>query len=273
MERINSIAAHFTSSTPPLVTSVEGPNSEIGVITLNSGKSYNSLSSLMRELLASSIKQFQVDTSIKVICLRSTHPKLFCAGMDIKGMDGNTYAQWIDNDMVEDIDLAFTECRKPIVTAINGLALGGGFEIALLSDIIIAEEGAKFGLPEIKLGLMPGIGGTLIAKTIGKHEAMNLILTGDPISAERAYQLGIIQKISKIGELHKDQLDIALKLANHSRTSLELLKTAIKFSFDNSYDAAKRHERALFRSTWGLNASKIGVDAFIAKKKPDFSDC
>ena len=174
MERIAQISRSFTVNShhkEPSVLTTEhyGPMDCIGIITMDSGKGYNSLTSEMMSKLAEAIKSMERDTKIKVICLRSGHPKVFCVGVNINDFKDSKHEEWLLNDRFREVDLAMSYCSKPIIVAVNDLAVGGGFEIALLCDIIIANEQAKFGLPEIKLGLFPGIGGTTIAKTIGKY--------------------------------------------------------------------------------------------------------
>ena len=131
-------------------------------------KTYNALTPAMRSSLVANLRTLEYAPNVKVVCLRSTHPKVFCAGANIKEFEHSSVDQFIVHDLFKELDLILRHYNKPIIAAVHKLALGGGFEIALHSDIILAAENASFGLPEIKLGLFPGIGGTLIAKNIGK---------------------------------------------------------------------------------------------------------
>jgi enoyl-CoA hydratase/carnithine racemase len=171
MQRISFINTQLTTAqgtTEPTTISYAGKNDCIGILTLYNKSSYNALVKPMRESLARNLKELEYNNNVKVVCIRSIHPKVFCAGANIKSFETASNASWIIEDRFKEFDLIFRNFNKPIITAVNKLALGGGFEIALHSDIILATEDAQFGLPEIKLGLFPGIGGTLIAKTIGK---------------------------------------------------------------------------------------------------------
>ena len=175
MERIQQLSRALTSSSKPTQTAgsltlVEKlpDDKSIAIITLNSAKTFNALSRAMLSSIAKAIQACEVDNEVKVICLRSNNPKVFSPGANLKEMVKTTRTREIIDDFFKGIDLAFRYCSKPIITAVNRLALGGGFELALLSDIILASDDAKFGLPEITLGIIPGIGGTRIARSIGK---------------------------------------------------------------------------------------------------------
>lgn len=167
MNRIVSLNSNLTSGqkSPPTVIS---RFAEVGVITLDAKKTYNSLNHEMRTSLISSLKSLSEDPKIKVVCLKSFHPKVFCAGANIKDLEQSNHESWLLNDVFADLDFTLRSYNKPLICAVNRLALGGGMEISILCDIILASEDAQFGFPEIKLGLMPGLGGTLIAKNIGK---------------------------------------------------------------------------------------------------------
>ena len=251
-------------------TSTYGLHNEVGIITLCHAKTFNSFSDPMRDSIAAAIHLHEKDPSVKVICLRSSDKKVFCPGADLKGLVNVTRRSQVSFDMFRNLDLALYHCSKPIICAVNKLALGGGFELALHCDIILASSNAKFGLPEITLGLLPGLGGTSIAKYIGKHNAMKLILTGERIKAERALQLGIVQAVYPEEELHREQLKLASKIAEFSGSVLALAKQATKFSSDNS-SVSREFERNLFQSSLGLRGSKEGLNAFLNKRKPDYT--
>lgn len=171
MQRINSIFGQMTgdsSTQEPSTISYAGKNNSIGIISIFHEKTYNALTPEMRESLNKNLKTLERDTNVKVICLRSLHPKVFCAGANIKEFETAETSGWINGDLFKDLDLTFRYLNKPIIAAVHKLALGGGFELALHCDIILSAENTFFGLPEIKLGLFPGIGGTLVSKSIGK---------------------------------------------------------------------------------------------------------
>lgn len=278
MERIKSLNAVLVASptsTPvagagPVTITIEGTNKEIGVITMANQANLNALDINMRNGLAAAIRQLDSDPTVKVLCLRSGIEKVFCAGANIKDMESKEFKDWLTLDDFNDAGAALASCRKPIIAAIHRIAYGGGFEIALLCDIILAAEDTKIGLPEIKLGLMPGIGGTLVSKYIGKGPAMKMILTGEPITAQHAHSLGLVTEVHKADQLHAKQIELAEKIAAHSLYSLIHAKAATKFSFDNPSSQAAEFERRVFYSDFGLPGAKEGITAFIAKRKADF---
>lgn len=192
MQRIQKLSSELTAS-PSQILTVEtaGPSNSIAVLTMDSGRRYNSLSSDMMSQLSAAFSRFSRDPTVKVICLRSSHHKVFSAGANISEFKVTDHVGQADHDMFEDLDSTMRLCTKPIIVALNSLALGGGLEVVLLSDIILASDDAKIALPEITLGLFPGIGGTLITKSIGKHEAMKMVMTGERMTAQRAYELGL----------------------------------------------------------------------------------
>lgn len=172
MQRIHQLNQQLCSSDvvaqEPTTISFSGKNNCIGIISIFQNETYNALTPQMRESLVKSFRVLESDPNVKVVCLRSLHPKVFCAGANIKEFEHATHAQWTTDDKFKEIDLVLRYYSKPIIVAVHKLALGGGFEIALHADIILCAMDTEFGLPEIKLGLFPGIGGTLVSKTIGK---------------------------------------------------------------------------------------------------------
>jgi enoyl-CoA hydratase len=278
MKRISSITTHLTNSTPsagqekenPVTVTIEGVNGEIGIISMSYASNMNALNHEMRTSLVQAFNTLESNPVVKVICLRSVLPKVFCAGANIKDIVQLTHEKRINHDMFKEVCNVINSCRKPIIAAINKLALGGGLEIALLCDVIICSEDATIGLPEIKLGVMPGIGGTLISKMIGKSNAMKMILTGESINAKTALELGVVSEVHKPEELHKKQLELAEKMAKYSLYSLALAKNATKFSFENPSSMALEHERRLFDSLMNLPGAKEGLPAFVEKRTPNF---
>ena len=254
----------------PVTITYEGEDQEIGIISLSYASNMNALNAVMRAGLTQAVKSLERDPKIKVICLRSTLPKVFCAGANIKDLVTLTHEKILNEDIFRDVFLALNSCRKPIIAAINKLALGGGFEIALLCDIIICSDDAQIGLPEIKLGLMPGIGGTLVAKLAGKSNAMKMILSGESINAKRALELGIVAEVHKPEELHAKQIELAKLISRHSLYSLAVAKSTVKFAYENPGPQALDYERTMFNGLLNLPGAKEGLPAFVNKKKPDF---
>lgn len=273
MHRIARIASQLAAAQDgPIKLSFEGPNREVGIIAMDSASNMNALDEAMRASLAASLRSMERDKNVKVICLRSNLPKVFCAGANIKDLVTLTHETVILDEIFRDMEKAFNSVRKPVIAAINKLALGGGLEIALMSDIIICSEDASIGLPEIKLGVMPGIGGTLISKVIGKSNANKLILTGETITAKQALEWGIVSEVHKPEELHKKQLELALKIAKYSLYTVATAKTAIKFSFENPGPQAVNFEKWAFDSLLNLPGAKEGLPAFVARRAPDFTN-
>lgn len=169
MERIASLSKSLTSSQEPCATITRvGKNNEIGVITMKAIKTFNALAPEMRAALESTLTELSEDPQVKVVCLNSAHPKVFCAGANIKEFEKDTTETWLLKDCLQNLDAILTNYNKPIIAAVNKMALGGGFELALHSDIIVAGDDARFGLPEITLGVYPGLGGTILSKIVGK---------------------------------------------------------------------------------------------------------
>jgi enoyl-CoA hydratase len=273
MERITRLNITLTSgqaNEKPVTITFEGENQEIGVISMSYASNMNALNAVMRGGLVDAFTQLGRDSRVKVICLRSTLPKVFCAGANIKELIDLTHEKTINHDLFKDICNTINSCRKPVIAAINKLALGAGLEIALLCDVIICSEDANIGLPEIRLGVMPGIGGTLISKTIGKSQAMKMILTGETLTAQKALQLGVVSDVYKPEELHAKQLELAKKMAQFSLYSLATAKGAVKFSYENPSNAALEFERRTFDSLLNLPGAREGLPAFVDKRKPSF---
>lgn len=270
MERIANLASNFTAGEDIVLYETQG---NVGIVTLNSVQTLNALSDQLFAGIAKALSVAASDLKVKVVVLKSSVEKAFCAGANLKGMVGKKY----ENQLV---DVNFTKLRhvlstfsKPIVVAVNSLALGGGFELALFGDVIVCDVNAKFGFPEIKVGLFPGLGGTLISKTIGRHRASLMIFTGENINAEEAKNLGIVQRVfDNVEETHKGAMEIANKIAKFSLYSLILAKRSIKFSANESGSLALENEAIHFASLFSMEAAKEGTTAFMEKRKPNFSD-
>lgn len=271
MQRIRFLSRELTSgaAASPVEISYAGEDREIGIVSMNSPSTFNSLNEDMRQGLINALRKLEREEQVKVICLRSTF-KVFCAGANIKEFEHQNYQRRILNDDFKELQTTISGLRKPLIGAVNKLALGGGLEIALLCDILICSDDTNLGLPEIKLGLMPGIGGTLISKQFGKSNAMKMILSGESITAQKALEFGIVSDVCKKEELHAKQIELAKKIAANSLYSLAIAKTAVKFSFENPHNAAMDFERKTFESLFNLPGAKEGIPAFIGKKKPDF---
>jgi len=280
MNRINSISHQLYPSLTyqKLNNNVQQPlvlcekSGAVGILTLNSAGNLNALNAAMRSAIVKALTQFERDPEVKVVLLQSASPKAFCAGADIKEFVSETYTTKIAEDGFKELSIMLETMRKPMIAAVNRIAFGGGFELALACDCILCDEEANFGLPEITLGIFPGIGGTLVSKTIGKQRAMEMVLTGKRITAKEMNAWGIVNHIFKKGELKEMSLKFATDMASKSGPSLALAKSCVKFGYENGAEAGRLFERRIFDSIFGtLPGSKEGIAAFVEKRKANFT--
>lgn len=249
---------------------LEKRDSAVAVLTLNRPKALNALSDGLMHALVEKLLEVDADESVRAAVVTGTG-KAFAAGADIKEMNtrtcfadtrrGNMLAHWS----------GVSGIRKPIVAAVNGFALGGGCELAMSCDIIIASEDAKFGQPEIKLGTIPGVGGTQrLIRAVGKSKAMQLILTGDMLSAEEAEKAGLVSQVVPKGEALDEAIKVAEKIAAYSLPVSVLAKECVNAAAETSLAEGLRLERGLFHATWGLDDRREGFQAFIEKRQPSW---
>jgi enoyl-CoA hydratase/carnithine racemase len=198
----------------------------------------------------------------------------FGVGADIKEIQASTQKDQLFNDYFERIWYKILpKIRKPIIAAVNGMCFGGGFEIALMCDFIIASENAQFGLPEIKLGVIPGGGGTQrLPRLVGKSKAMEMILTGVPISAKEAREWHIVSQVHPRDKIIEQALDLAAKIAAHSQMAAAFAKRGVNAAFESALSAGLDHERSLFIGLMGTSDKKEGVEAFLQKRPPKFQN-
>jgi len=276
MERITLLKNHLSSQTPKRYTKVQTEtldDGKIGVISLNSPKDLNALSKELKTEIVDALQVFSTDKKVRVIILRTELPKAFCAGASIAEFPLTTLETQNLADIFEDIEYGFERCKKPIIAAINGVALGGGFEVALACDMILMSEEARLGLPELRLGLIPGIGGTQrLAKLVGKHNAMKIILSGQFVSADEAYRLGICQGVYKKENLYNEAVNLARSIADKPTYALILGKKAIKYADEVGLTQGLRFEREEINALFSSQGKQEGVSAFLEKRKPNFED-
>lgn len=202
---------------------------KVAVIYLNSPKDLNSLSEQLKSELSRALTSLSRCPTTKVIVLLSKLPKAFCAGANIKEFTEKTHESSILHDTFAEISNVLGTLRKPLICGVNGVALGGGLEVVLHADIVTCSEDAKFGLPELKLGLMPGLGGTQrLAKVIGKFRTMKYVFTSDTFNAEEAKQMGLITDIFKKEVLHEETIKLAKRIAEKALATLAFAKDSIK---------------------------------------------
>jgi len=254
------------------LTEVVGANKNIGLITLNRPKALNALSDDLMRDVSGAIEDFEMDPKIGTLIITGAG-KAFAAGADIKQMSGmNSYADVYMGSFLTKW-LRITECKKPVIAAVNGYALGGGCELAMMCDIIYASEQAKFGQPEILLGTIPGAGGTQrLVKAVGKSRAMEICLTGSQFTAKEAESMGLVSKVVPPDQLMPEVLKVAEKISALSKVAVAICKEAINNSFEMSLKEGLHFERRLFHSTFATKDRAEGMKAFIEKRPPNFKD-
>ncbi len=244
---------------------------KVGVITLNRPKALNAINAQLIIELNVALDAFQADQGVAVIVLTGSD-KAFAAGADIREMKDKTYAEVKSENFLWDWD-HINDIRKPIIAAVAGYALGGGCEFALACDIIIAADTAKFALPEVTLGIIPGGGGTQrMARALGKAKAMELILTGRMMDAAEAERSGLVSRVVPAEKLMEEALAMAEKIANLSQPVISAAKEAVRAAFEQPMTEGLRHERALIHALFALEDQKEGMAAFVEKRKPVFKD-
>ncbi|THY57644.1 enoyl-CoA hydratase [Aureobasidium pullulans] len=247
------------------------PRPGVALITLNRPKALNALFSPLINELNTCTSALDKDASISAIVLTGS-PKAFAAGADIKEMAPKTFSDAYGADFIESwSNLALI--KKPVIGAVNGYALGGGCELAMMCDILYASKSATFGQPEIKLGIIPGAGGTQrLTRAVGKAKAMEIILTGENFSGEKAEQWGLVAKCFEDADACVEgALDTAAKIAGYSKIAVKAAKEAVNKSQDLGVREGVEYERRLFHGLFGSQDQKIGMNAFANKKKPEWT--
>lgn len=241
-------------------------------VTLNRPKALNALCSPLMLELNDAVGKLDKDSSIGAIVLTGSE-KAFAAGADIKEMKDLTFSQAYGGDFIEVWSHMASQVKKPIISAVNGYALGGGCELAMMADIMYCSAGATFGQPEIKLGTIPGAGGSQrLTKAIGKSRAMELILTGNNFSGKQAGEWGLVAKVFDTPEECVDgAITTAEKIASYSRIAVKAGKEVVNKSQDLGIREGVEYERRVFHSLFGSKDQKIGMGAFAEKKKPTWS--
>jgi len=244
----------------------------VGLITLNRPQALNALSASLIRDLGAALDELEADEAIGAIVITGSD-KAFAAGADIKEMADRSYMDVYLSDFITKGWERVGTCRKPVVAAVAGYALGGGCEIAMMCDTIIAADTAKFGQPEITIGTIPGSGGTQrLTRAIGKAKAMEMCLTGRMMDAEEAERSGLVSRIVPAAELLGEALKVAGKIAAMSRPAVLMAKEAVNRAYETTLAEGIRFERRLFHSTFATEDQKEGMAAFIEKRKPAYKN-
>jgi enoyl-CoA hydratase len=241
----------------------------VGLITLNRPQALNALNAQLVSEVNQALDALEADANIGCIVLTGSK-KAFAAGADIKEMAELTYPQIYMDDLFSDSDRVANR-RKPIIAAVNGFALGGGCELALMCDFILAGDNARFGQPEINLGVLPGMGGTQrLTRAVGKAKAMEMCLSGRLIDAVEAERCGIVARIVPSDELLDEALKVAAVIASKSLPIAMMIKESVNRAFEVNLTEGVRFERRVFHAAFATQDQKEGMAAFIAKREADF---
>jgi len=242
----------------------------VAIVKMDRPKALNALNLNMMKELADALSKLEDDDSVGCVILTGSE-KAFAAGADIKEMADDDYLSLYKHDRFEDYHMATERFRKPIIAAVSGYALGGGCEVAMMCDFIIAADNAKFGQPEINLGVMPGMGGSQrMLRAVGKAKTMDLCLTGRMMDAEEAERAGLVARIVPLDNLMETAKEAATKIAGQSHPIAMMTKETIQAGFEMSLAQGIRYERRLFQSMFTTQDQKEGMSAFIEKRKPHF---
>jgi enoyl-CoA hydratase len=252
-----------------VLTEVHG---KVGLITINRPEALNALNNDVMDGIANAIETFEADDNIACMVLTGNE-KAFAAGADIAYMKDFNYVQNYKSNFITRNWESIRSARKPIIAAVSGFALGGGCEVAMMCDMIYASDTAKFGQPEIKLGILPGAGGTQrLPRAVGKAKAMDLCLTARMMDAQEAERAGLVARIFPADQLMAETLKAAATMAEFSLPVLMMVKESVNQSFESSLSQGVQFERRLFHSVFALEDQKEGMAAFVEKRKPAFKN-
>ncbi len=245
---------------------------DVLLITLSRPEALNALNGQLMDELTDALTKADKDKKISAMVITGS-PKAFAAGADIKEMASKSYMDVYEEDFITANWEEATRCRKPVIAAVAGYALGGGCELAMMCDFIIAADTAKFGQPEITIGAIPGAGGTQrLTRFIGKSKAMDMCLTGRMMDAVEAERCGLVSRIVPADELIDDAIKTAKKIASFSRPVVMIAKEAVNRAYETTLSEGILFERRTFHSVFATNDQKEGMAAFTEKRKPNFTN-
>jgi enoyl-CoA hydratase len=256
------------TSTPELIqVRTEG---RVGIVTLHRPKQLNALNDQLMDELGAALKAFDADDAIGCMIVTGSE-KAFAAGADIGAMASYSFADVYKGDYITRNWETIRQIRKPVIAAVSGFALGGGCELAMMCDFIIAADNARFGQPEIKLAVIPGAGGTQrLPRAVGKSKAMDMVLTGRMMDAAEAERAGLVSRVVPLDKLMDEALGAALSICNYSLPSVMAGKEAVNRAFEGSLSDGVMFERRLFHSLFATADQKEGMSAFVEKRAPAF---
>ncbi len=242
----------------------------VGLITLNRPDALNALNAALVNDIGAALDDYESDDEIGAIVITGSD-KAFAAGADIKEMQSKTYMQAYRQDFITDGWERVASCRKPVIAAVAGFALGGGCEVAMMCDFILAADNAKFGQPEIKLGIIPGAGGTQrLTRFVGKSKAMEMCLTGRMMDAEEAERVGLVSRIVPLADLKAEAIKVAGEIAGMSLPITMMAKECVNRAYQSTLSEGVLFERRVFHSAFATDDQSEGMQAFIDKRKADF---
>ena len=244
---------------------------KVGIITLNRPKQLNALNGQLMDELGAALKAFDADAKIGCTIITGSE-KAFAAGADIGAMAKYSFADAYGGDYITRNWETIRSIRKPVIAAVSGFALGGGCELAMMCDFIIAADNAKFGQPEIKLGVIPGAGGTQrLPRAVGKSKAMDMALTGRMMDADEAERAGLVSRVVPYDKLMDEALGAALIISDFSQLAVMAAKESVNRAFESGLSDGVMFERRLFHALFATNDQKEGMDAFVNKRKAVFT--
>ena len=242
----------------------------VGIVTLNRPKQLNALNNQLMDELGAALKGFDADAGIGCIVITGSE-KAFAAGADIGTMASYSFADVYKGDYITRNWEQIRQVRKPVIAAVSGFALGGGCELAMMCDFIIAADNARFGQPEIKLGIIPGAGGTQrLPRAVGKAKAMDMALTGRMMDAQEAERAGLVSRVVALDKLMEESLAAALMICDHSQIAVMAAKESVNRAFESNLSDGIMFERRMFHALFATSDQKEGMDAFVNKRKAVF---
>jgi enoyl-CoA hydratase/carnithine racemase len=244
----------------------------VGLIRLNRPDALNALNSQLMDELSAALTDFEADDAIGAMVLTGSD-KAFAAGADIKEMQSKSFIDVYMEDFITRNWERASTCRKPIIAAVAGYALGGGCELAMMCDFILAAENAKFGQPEINLGVLPGAGGSQrLTRFVGKSKAMEMILTARMMDAEEAERSGLVSRVVALDDLVDEAVKVAARIAELSRPAVMMAKEAVNKAYETTLREGVMFERRIFHASFATEDKAEGMEAFVEKRKPQFKN-